>query len=126
MLLMLPTKLITSGIIACLFLTLGSGSHISAFRGICGDGCVGLGADYDGVEIVPVGLENVSKYPNLISELVQRGYTSDQISKLTNGNIMRVMQQAEQVSAALQGEAPYESTIYPDSTFLQKTCRSKF
>ena len=52
---------------------------------------VGLGSDFDGVEDdVPVGLEDVSCYPNLIYELLKRGYTEEDIEKICGGNFLRV------------------------------------
>jgi membrane dipeptidase len=59
---------------------------------------VGLGADFDGINRVPVGLEDVSTYPALTQELVNRGYTREQIHKLLGGNILRVLRRAEVVA----------------------------
>ena len=53
---------------------------------------------------MPDGLEDVSKYPNLIVELLRRGYTDDEIRKITGLNLLRVMREAERVSKALQEE----------------------
>jgi membrane dipeptidase len=63
---------------------------------------VGLGADYDGVTRLPVGLEDVSKYPDITLELVKRGYTKEQIHKILGGNILRVLKQAEKVAGELK------------------------
>ncbi len=61
---------------------------------------VGLGGDFDGINRVPVGLEDVSTYPALTRELVGRGYNRDQIHKLLGGNILRVLRAAENVAKA--------------------------
>ena len=51
---------------------------------------VGLGSDFDGVSSVPQGLTDVSCYPNLIYELLKRGYTEEAIEKICAGNFLRV------------------------------------
>lgn len=57
---------------------------------------VGLGSDFDGVgDDVPVGLEDVSCYPNLIYELLKRGYTEEDIEKICGGNFLRVWSQIQ-------------------------------
>ncbi len=57
---------------------------------------VGLGSDFEGVgDTLPVGLEDVSKYPNLIQVLLERGYTEPQIEQILSGNVLRVWQAAE-------------------------------
>lgn len=61
---------------------------------------VGLGADFDGINRVPVGLEDVTMYPALTQELVNRGYTREQIHKLLGGNILRVLRAAENVATS--------------------------
>jgi membrane dipeptidase len=78
--------------------------HIDHIRKTAGVDHIGLGGDYDGIETVPQGLEDVSKYPALIAELIRRGYSDEDILKITGGNILRVMRQAEQVAARLQKE----------------------
>jgi membrane dipeptidase len=52
---------------------------------------VGIGADFDGVPIVPIGLEDVSKMPNLASALAKRGYSEQDIQKVMSGNFLRVI-----------------------------------
>ena len=52
-------------------------------RSICGEGCVGIGADFDGISIYTTGLENVSKYPYLFAELISRGYSNDSLAKVS-------------------------------------------
>ena len=51
---------------------------------------------------VPTGLEDVSKYPNLIAELLMRGWTDEELMKITNGNLLRVMREVETVAAVEQ------------------------
>jgi membrane dipeptidase len=74
--------------------------HIEHIIRVAGIDHVGIGADYDGVENLPAGLEDVSGYPNITRELVKRGYTKEQIHKILGGNILRILKAAEDVSKA--------------------------
>jgi membrane dipeptidase len=67
--------------------------HIDHAVALVGIEHVGLGSDFDGVgDSLPAGLEDVSKYPNLIRVLLERGYTEAQLEKLTSANVLRVWQ----------------------------------
>jgi membrane dipeptidase len=81
--------------------------HIDHIRKVAGINHVGLGSDFDGITTVPQNLEDVSKFPVLIAELLRRGYTRDDLKKITGQNILRVMRQVEQVAARLQKERPF-------------------
>ena len=50
---------------------------------------------------VPAGLEDVSKYPALFAELLRRGYSDSDVAKIARSNIVRVLQEAEEVSTSL-------------------------
>jgi membrane dipeptidase len=63
---------------------------------------VGLGSDFDGINSVPKQLEDVSCYPYLTQELLNRGYKKEQILKVLGGNLLRVLRQAEKVAKELQ------------------------
>jgi membrane dipeptidase len=69
--------------------------HIDHIRKITGIDHIGLGSDFDGIESVPLGLEDVSTYPALIAELIRRGYSDEDLAKITNRNILRVLRAAE-------------------------------
>ena len=85
---------------------------IDHVRKIAGVDHVGLGGDFDGIDETVVGLEDVSTYPTLIAELARRGWSDADLRKLTGGNVLRVLRQAEQVSARLKRErAPSNATI---------------
>jgi membrane dipeptidase len=57
---------------------------------------VGIGSDYDGVgNTLPIGLKDVSSYPNLINGLMQRGYSNDDIKKILGENLLRVWGEIE-------------------------------
>ena len=74
-------------------------NHIDHVVELVGIDHVGLGSDFDGVgDSLPTGLKDVSGYPNLIQELLDRGYTEEQIEKICSGNVLRVWSQVEQAS----------------------------
>ena len=60
---------------------------------------IGLGGDYDGVDVLPVGLEDVSGYPRLLAALADRGWSDADLAALTGGNALRVLGEAEQRAA---------------------------
>jgi membrane dipeptidase len=64
--------------------------HIDYIVKRIGPDHVGLGSDFDGIGTPPVGLENVSKVPNITRELVRRGYKEEDIKKILGGNHLRV------------------------------------
>lgn len=64
---------------------------------------VGVGSDFDGVTFLPEGLSDVSMYPNLIEELLKRGYSEHDIQKICGENTMRVMTEVVRTSRKLQG-----------------------
>ncbi len=75
--------------------------HVEHARKVAGVDHVGIGGDYDGNEEWPVGMEDVSTYPLLFAELIRRGWSDRDLAKLSRGNIIRVMRDAEAVAARL-------------------------
>jgi membrane dipeptidase len=65
--------------------------HIDYIVKLVGDDYVGIGSDFDGVSSVPVGLDDVTKYPLITEELRKRGYSKKSIKKILGGNVLRVM-----------------------------------
>ena len=63
---------------------------------------VGLGSDFDGVTALPAGLQDVSQYPNLVAELLQRDYSDEDIEKILGGNALRVWAGVERTAQELQ------------------------
>ncbi|MCE9533177.1 MAG: dipeptidase, partial [Planctomycetes bacterium] len=59
---------------------------------------VGLGSDFDGINAVPIQLEDVATFPLITQELLNRGYKKDEILKVLGGNLLRVMREAERVA----------------------------
>jgi membrane dipeptidase len=88
-------------------------AHIEHARDVAGGvDYVGIGADYDGIESVPVGLEDVSTYPALFAELSRRGWSEADLRKLAGENVLRVMRDAEEVARRLRAErGPSTATI---------------
>ena len=80
--------------------------HVDHLVKVAGIDHVGYGSDFDGISTTPVGLEDVSKFPNLTAELLRRGYSDADVKKILGLNLLRVMEQAEQVAARLQRERP--------------------
>jgi membrane dipeptidase len=88
--------------------------HIDHIRRVAGVDHVGIGGDFDGIDDVVRGLEDVASYPRLFAELSRRGWSEADLRKLAGENILRAMTQAEAVAARLQRErAPSTATIAP-------------
>jgi len=73
--------------------------HIDHVVKLAGIDHVGIGSDYDGVgDSLPSGLKDVSQYPNLIRELLARGYSEQDVAKIMGGNLLRVWTAVERLS----------------------------
>jgi membrane dipeptidase len=68
-------------------------NHIDYIKNRVGVDHVAIGSDFDGIETVPVGLEDVSRMPNLTAALLAHGYTIPEVHKILGGNYLRVFQQ---------------------------------
>ena len=80
-------------------------NHIDHAVKLVGVDHVGVGSDFDGVgDSLPTGLKDVSMYPNVIYELLKRGYSDKDIQKICGGNLLRVWSQVEQRAKELQAE----------------------
>jgi len=78
--------------------------HVEYLRKVAGVDHVGIGSDFDGISSVPAGLEDVSKFPDLIAELLRRGWTEADVKKVAGLNSLRVLRDAERVARELQGQ----------------------
>jgi membrane dipeptidase len=76
--------------------------HIDHAVKVGGIDHVGLGSDFDGVDSIPHGMEDVSKLPDLVRELAGRGYSEQDLEKILGGNVLRVMRRVEDVARQLQ------------------------
>ena len=88
--------------------------HIDHIRDVAGIDHIGIGSDYDGTSSLPVGLEDVSTYPNLVVELLHRGYGDDEVRKILGENLLRVLRDAEAAAARLQEERPPSDALIED------------
>ena len=85
--------------------TLGDvADHIDHVRRVAGIDHIGMGSDYDGIDEVPVGLEDVSTFPVLFAELLRRGYSEEDLRKIAGGNLLRAMRAMEGVAERLKRE----------------------
>ncbi len=76
--------------------------HVEYLRKVAGVDHVGIGSDFDGISSVPVGLQDVSKFPDLIAELLRRGWTEVDVKKVAGLNTLRVLREAERVAGEMQ------------------------
>jgi membrane dipeptidase len=80
--------------------------HIDHIRKVAGVDHVGIGGDFDGIEDVIIGLEDVASYPRLFAELMRRGWSDADLRKLAGENVLRAMTEAERVATRLRAERP--------------------
>lgn len=73
-------------------------AHIDHIRKIAGINAIGIGSDFDGIDCAPVGLEDVSQFPNLTRKLLEAGYSAEDIRKIYGGNLLRVMRAVEKAA----------------------------
>ncbi|HEY6110112.1 MAG TPA: membrane dipeptidase [Gemmatimonadales bacterium] len=72
--------------------------HIEHVRDVAGVDHVGLGSDFDGISSVPDGLENTTKFPDLVAELLRRGWKEADVRKVVGLNALRVLREAQKVA----------------------------
>ena len=82
--------------------------HIDHIRDVAGIDNIGIGGDYDGMPHGPVGMEDVTGYPALFLELARRGYSQEDLEKISMRNMMRVMREAEAFAASMEGSPAIE------------------
>ncbi|MCF4138662.1 dipeptidase [Streptomyces sp. Tue 6430] len=86
--------------------------HLDHMREVAGVDHLGIGGDYDGTAFTPEGLGDVSGYPRLLAELLERGWSTSDLAKLTWRNAVRVLAAAEDVARDLRAtRAPSHATI---------------
>jgi membrane dipeptidase len=73
--------------------------HFDHIAKVAGVDHVGIGSDFDGVSSLPVGMEDISKLPNITYELLKRGYSERDIRKILGENFLRAFAEAERVAA---------------------------
>lgn len=85
--------------------------HILHIGNLIGFDHVGIGSDFDGIQSTPRGLEDVSKFPDLVAELLRQGVSDEDAAKVVGGNLLRVWREVDEVAARLQAQG-YE--VYED------------
>jgi membrane dipeptidase len=83
--------------------------HVDHVAKLAGIDHVGIGGDFDGIDTVVLGMEDVAGYPALFTELARRGWTQAALEKLASRNMMRVLKAAEAYAAAHRMDPPIES-----------------
>ena len=79
--------------------------HVDHIARVAGVEHVGLGSDYDGVSILPEGLEDVTSYPRITQGLLDRGYSAEEIRGVLGGNLLRVMRKVEAAAEGMRASA---------------------
>lgn len=85
--------------------------HIEHVIKIAGEDAVGIGSDYDGIEDVPTGLEDVSLLPKISEELLRRGHSEARVKKVLGENFLAFFARVEAVKAKLASE-PLNTAVY--------------
>uniref|UniRef100_A0A8C1C796 Dipeptidase n=1 Tax=Cyprinus carpio carpio TaxID=630221 RepID=A0A8C1C796_CYPCA len=99
--------------------------HIhKAYVLLAGSSIIGFGGDYDGVPRVPDGLEDVSKYPDLVAELLSRKWSDEEIRDALGRNLLRVFREVEEVRDHQNGTKPDDIPI--PFKEVQNSCRTDF
>ena len=80
--------------------------HIEHIRKVAGIDHIGLGSDFDGISSVPQGLEDVSKIPDLLVELLSRGFSAEDLKQICGLNVLRAMRRNEEEARRLQRTRP--------------------
>jgi membrane dipeptidase len=88
--------------------------HVEHVREVAGVDHVGIGSDFDGVDTLPEGLEDVSCYPALVAELLGRGWSEADCGRLTSGNVLRSLRDAEAAARSIQSQRGPSRSKIPD------------
>nr|ACQ57922.1 Dipeptidase 1 precursor [Anoplopoma fimbria] len=98
--------------------------HFDHIKKVAGAGIVGFGGDYDGVTRLPEGLEDVSKVPKVVAELLRRGWTDEEVKAALGNNLLRVLSNAEKVRDSLKRKSPDDVPIpYKE---VENSCRTSY
>ena len=92
--------------------------HIDHIRKVAGIDHVGIGSDFDGIPVVPQGLEAVDRYPALLAELMRRGWTDSDVAKVAGSNVLRALAVAEQVATRLRATQTPAESVFTDGPDL--------
>lgn len=89
--------------------------HVTYIGDLIGYDHVGLGSDFDGIPTTPKGLEDVSKFPDLVAELLTMGVPDENVAKVVGMNILRVWGDAEKQAVKMQKQG-----VLPAQDFIEK------
>jgi membrane dipeptidase len=89
--------------------------HLDHMREVAGIDHLGVGGDFDGTAFTPADLSDVASYPNLIAELLTRGWSDADLAKLTWRNAVRVLRDAQAVAGTLRAKRPASAARFTDS-----------
>ena len=89
--------------------------HVTYIGSLIGYDHVGLGSDFDGIDKTPKGLDDVSKYPDLVAELLKMGVSDADVAKVVGLNILRVWGEAEKQAVKMQREG-----VLPAQDLIEK------
>lgn len=95
--------------------------HFDHIKKIIGAESIGIGSDFEGAESFPKGLEDVSKYPALIRELLRRNWTEQELADVLRRNFIRIFDEVERIRDQLVSVRPSEVQIPMDQ--VQSSCR---
>ncbi|XP_075433073.1 dipeptidase 2-like isoform X2 [Ascaphus truei] len=95
--------------------------HFDHIRKVAGSESIGIGGDYEGVNEFPSGLEDVSRYPTLIQELMRRKWTEEELAGVLRRNLLRVFKEVEKVRDMQRSLAPSEAETPAEA--LNNSCR---
>ncbi|XP_052091742.1 dipeptidase 1-like isoform X2 [Mytilus californianus] len=100
--------------------------HINYIKDLIGIDYVGIGSDFDGIPSYTTGLEDVSKYPELFTELHRQGWTPDELQKLAGENFIRVFRKVEKIKQQLREIQPYEDVMPENEAVPDRNCYTSF
>lgn len=98
--------------------------HFDYIKKVAGSSIIGFGGDYDGVTRVPEGLEDVSKYPDLVEELLRRGWNDTEVKEALGENLLRVFRKVEEVRDSMKAKNPDDTPIELDQ--VKNPCRTNY
>ncbi|XP_068598365.1 dipeptidase 1 [Brachionichthys hirsutus] len=99
--------------------------HFDHIKKVAGAGAVGFGGDYDGVTRLPEGLEDVSKVPNVVAELLRRGWTDEDVKDALGNNLLRVFSEAEAIRDSKVNDTNPDDVPIPYEE-VKTPCRTSF
>lgn len=98
--------------------------HFDHIKKVADASIIGFGGDYDGVTRVPEGLEDVSKYPDLVAELLRRNWSDEEVREALGRNLLRVFREVEAVRDSMSAVKADDEPIPLKE--VQNPCRTDF